>query len=150
MPQPPPPDAVAKGTRQGGSVSGRKALAQENPEPPLPPMPAPISEEAQFHLLRLLEHDPQASQRELSAALGISLGKTNYCLQALIRHGFVKARNFRNHQNKRVYAYLLTPSGIEEKARVTLRFLARKQREYAALKTEIAELEREAGTLESK
>ncbi len=107
-------------------------------------MPPPLSDESQLRLLRLLECNPEASQRELAAELGISLGKTNYCLRALVERGLVKARNFKKSHNKTAYAYFLTPQGIEEKARVTLRFLARKQREYVALKAEIEELQREA------
>ena len=107
-------------------------------------MPPPLSDESQLRLLRLLERSPEASQRELAAELGISLGKTNYCLRALVDRGLVKARNFKNSQKKQAYAYLLTPKGVEEKARVTLRFLARKQREYVDLKAEIEELQREA------
>ena len=113
----------------------------------MPESPSPNTE-IRFQILRALSQNPEMTQRELAGELGISLGKTNYCLQALIQQGFVKARNFRSNRNKRVYAYLLTPSGIEEKARITLRFLARKQHEYAALKAEIEELEREARALE--
>lgn len=109
--------------------------------------PPPLTDEAQLRLLRLLERNPQASQRALAAELGISLGKTNYCLRALVERGLVKARNFRDSRNKQAYAYFLTPRGIEEKARVTVRFLARKQREYVALKAEIDELTREVRKL---
>lgn len=104
----------------------------------------PLDDESQLRLLRLLERNPEASQRELAAELGISLGKTNYCLRALVDLGLVKARNFKNSRNKKAYAYLLTPKGVDEKARVTLRFLARKQLEYVELKAEIEELQREA------
>ncbi len=110
-------------------------------------MSPPITDEAQLRLLRLLERNPQASQRDLAAELGISLGKTNYCLRALVERGLVKARSFRNSRNKQAYVYRLTSRGLEEKARVTLRFLARKQREYAALKAEIEELKREVSKL---
>jgi len=107
-------------------------------------MPPPLSDESQLRLLRLLQRNPEASQRELAAELGISLGKTNYCLRALVDRGLIKARNFKNSQNKWAYFYLLTPKGVEEKTRVTLRFLARKQREYVELEAEIEELQREA------
>lgn len=110
-------------------------------------MPPPLSDESQLRLLRLLERNPEASQRELAAELGISLGKTNYCLRALVDRGLVKARNFRNSQNKKAYAYVLTPQGVQEKTRVTLRFLARKQREYVELKQEIEALHAEASAL---
>jgi len=93
-----------------------------------------------YHLLKLLAEQPQLSQRELARRMGISLGKTNFCLQALIRVGLVKARNFRNSQNKAAYLYKLTPGGIEEKARVTRSFLQRKMEEYESIKREIAAL----------
>lgn len=83
------------------------------------------------------------SQRELAEHLGVSLGKANYCLKALIEKGQVKARNFRNSDNKRSYLYLLTPKGMERKAAITVAFLQRKMQEYEDLKTEIAELQRE-------
>ena len=99
--------------------------------------------ETHYRLLRLLEAQPHLSQRELARELGISLGKINYCLGALIEKGWVKARNFRNKRDKLSYAYLLTPSGIEEKAALTVNFLRRKMAEYDALKQEIEELKRE-------
>ena len=99
--------------------------------------------ETHYRLLRLLEAKPHLSQRELARELGISLGKINYCLGALIEKGWVKARNFRNNRDKLSYAYLLTPSGIEEKAALTVNFLRRKMAEYDALKQEIEELKRE-------
>jgi EPS-associated MarR family transcriptional regulator len=92
----------------------------------------------------MLEADPQASQRRIADELGISLGKVNYCLQKLIEKGLVKANNFRNSDNKRAYLYLLTPKGIEEKTKVTLRFLKVKLGEYEALKRELEDLQREA------
>jgi EPS-associated MarR family transcriptional regulator len=100
-------------------------------------------DEAHYKLLRLIESRPDATQRELARALGVSLGKVNYCVNALIEKGLVKARNFRNSQNKLAYAYLLTPRGIEQKTAVTMQFLRRKVGEYEALKHEIAELKRE-------
>jgi EPS-associated MarR family transcriptional regulator len=103
-----------------------------------------LTDEYRYRILKLLEADPQASQRELAGRLGISLGRVNYCLKALIEKGLVKSNNFRNNSNKRAYLYLLTPSGIEEKARVTARFLRRKLEEYDALKRELDELQREA------
>jgi len=103
-----------------------------------------LDETTSYKLLKLLEQDPQMSQRDLARAMGISLGKTNYCLKSLIAKGLVKARNFYNKADKRVYAYLLTPQGLEEKARVTLRFLRRKQQEYEMLKQEIEQLRSEA------
>jgi EPS-associated MarR family transcriptional regulator len=76
-------------------------------------------------------------------ALGISLGKVNYCLKALLAQGWIKTSNFQNSNNKRAYLYLLTPSGIEAKARIAARFLKRKIEEYAALEQEISRLESE-------
>jgi len=94
-------------------------------------------------LLRLLAEEPQISQRDLASRLGISVGKTNYCLSALIEKGSVKISNFRKADNKLAYAYLLTPQGIEEKARITVSFLKRKVLEYAELQTEIETLRQE-------
>jgi EPS-associated MarR family transcriptional regulator len=94
-------------------------------------------------ILRLLEERPEISQRELARELGLSLGKANYCLRALIEKGWVKARNFRDSGNKLAYAYVLTPSGMRAKASATLDFLARKQRDFAALEAEIESLRRE-------
>ena len=105
---------------------------------------AKIQEEARFQILRLLHEDPSLNQRELSERLGVSLGAVNYCLKALIERGLVKAGNFSASENKLGYAYLLTPSGIAEKAQLTVRFLARKQAEYNALRVEIETLSREA------
>jgi EPS-associated MarR family transcriptional regulator len=103
-----------------------------------------LNDETRYRILKMLEADPQASQRRIADELGISLGRVNYCLQALIRKGLVKASNFRNSANKRAYLYLLTPRGIEEKARVTARFLRVKLDEYEILKRELEELQREA------
>jgi len=96
-------------------------------------------------ILKLLEADPHASQRRIADELGISLGRVNFCLQALVEKGLVKVNNFRNSDNKRAYLYLLTPRGIEDKAVVTARFFRRKLDEYEALKRELEELRREAG-----
>lgn len=103
-----------------------------------------LTDEYRYRILKLLEADPHASQRKIADELGISLGRVNYCLQALIEKGLVKVNNFRKHTNKQGYLYLLTPRGIEEKARVTARFLRRKLDEYETLKLELQELEREA------
>jgi EPS-associated MarR family transcriptional regulator len=96
-----------------------------------------LSEEVRFKLFRVLEANPQASQRELARELGISLGKVNYCLKALVEMGWVKATNFKNSKSKVAYMYLLTPRGIQEKAEVTASFLRRKIQEHDALKDEI-------------
>ena len=105
---------------------------------------AMLTDETRYRILKLLEADPHASQRRISDELGISLGRVNYCLNALIRKGLVKANNFRNSENKRAYLYLLTPRGIEERTRVTARFLRVKLDEYEILKRELEELQREA------
>jgi len=103
-----------------------------------------LTDEYRYRILKLLEADPHASQRRIADELGISLGRVNYCLQALIEKGLVKVNNFRSSTNKRAYLYLLTPRGIEEKARVTARFLRVKLNEYETLKRELEELQREA------
>ena len=94
--------------------------------------------------MRKLAHNPNLSQRELAAELGISLGKVNYCLKALVKVGWVKAGNFARSNNKAGYAYLLTPKGITEKAALTSRFIEYKQQQYDSLKKEIEELRAEA------
>ena len=99
-------------------------------------------------VLRQIEINPAITQRELAQQLGVSLGKVNYCLKALIDKGWVKVNNFRSSANKRAYLYLLTPRGIEERARVTARFLRVKLDEYEILKRELEELEREAALQE--
>jgi EPS-associated MarR family transcriptional regulator len=99
--------------------------------------------EIHLKVLRELEDNPEITQRELAQSLGVSLGKVNYCLKALIKKGFIKARNFHNSNNKRAYLYVLTPQGIEAKARISVAFLRRKMQEYERLKAEIAQLERE-------
>ncbi|MEJ2061213.1 MAG: MarR family EPS-associated transcriptional regulator [Gammaproteobacteria bacterium] len=106
-----------------------------------------LSDEHQYRILKRLEADPGTSQRELARELGISLGKVNYCLNALVEKGLIKARNFRNNKNKAAYLYLLTPQGIEARARLTVNFLRRKMQEYEQLEQEIEELRREADIL---
>lgn len=101
-------------------------------------------DEIHLKLLKLLQANPDMTQRELSRELGVSLGKANYCMKALLDRGWIKVNNFRNNPRKLSYAYLLTPSGIEAKAALTTRFLKRKMREYEVLKQEIEELTREA------
>ena len=93
--------------------------------------------------------NPGVTQRELARELGIRLGKANYCLKAVINKGWIKARNFKNNNNKAAYAYLLTPTGIESKAQITVRFLKRKVTEYKALKDEIEQLQREVSNIEN-
>ncbi len=105
--------------------------------------------ELQFKVLRLLEPNPHLSQRELSKSLGVSLGGVNYCLNALIAKGLVKIQNFRNNQNKWVYAYLLTSQGLAEKTALTGAFLKHKMQECQAFKEEIEALSLQVGQLPS-
>lgn len=102
-----------------------------------------LSDEYRYKILRLLEENPQLSQRDLADRLGVSLGKANYCLQALIRLGLVKARNFKNNQNRYTYLYVLTPKGLSAKARSATRFLQLKMAEYETLQREIETLKQE-------
>jgi EPS-associated MarR family transcriptional regulator len=102
-----------------------------------------VNDETHYQLLKLIEGNPQLSQRELADAMGVSLGKVNYCLRAVIERGWIKARNFTKSQNKRAYAYYLTPKGASEKAKVTARFLKRKLDEYQDLTLQIEQLKQE-------
>ncbi len=102
-------------------------------------------EDLHYHLLRHLAAHPVTSQRELARCLGVSVGKVNFCLQALVEQGLVKAGNFYRSEDKRGYAYLLTPEGLRAKAAVGRHFLARKMAEYDALSAEIAQLQAELG-----
>ena len=97
--------------------------------------------EIELRLLAKLQEKPDVSQRGLAADLGVSLGSINFCLKALMAKGFVKAENFSKSNNKLGYAYLLTPSGIAAKSRLTASFLKRKRAEYRRLAHEIADLE---------
>ncbi|TGN18242.1 MarR family EPS-associated transcriptional regulator [Leptospira idonii] len=99
-----------------------------------------MADDQSLKILQLLQANPHLSQREASDALGLSLGKTNYIINALIDKGLVKINNFKNNKNKSAYVYLLTPQGIEEKARLTLQFYEIKKREYEALKLEVEKL----------
>ena len=101
-------------------------------------------QESHFRVLRLLELNPRMKQREIAAAAGVSLGKTNYCINALLEKGLIKVQNFKSNKKKMAYAYLLTPAGITEKAILTQRFLKSKIQEYEALKAEIELLKSEA------
>ena len=101
-------------------------------------------------LLREIDKTPELTQRELSARLGISLGKVNFLLKALIEKSLIKANNFKNAKNKYSYIYLLTPSGVEEKARITYRFLNRKIKEYEELEAEIGLLKKEISEIDNK
>lgn len=96
-----------------------------------------------FKLLQLIEANPAIQQREMAKAMGVSLGKANYCLQALVQKGLVKMDNFRRSKNKLAYSYMLTPVGVEEKAHLTVSFLKRKIAEYEAIRIEIEALRRD-------
>ena len=99
-----------------------------------------LQEDTHFRVLRLLQDNPEVSQRELAEAVGISVGSAHYVLTALIEKGLIKLGNFTAAADKRRYAYVLTPKGLAAKATITRRFLARKMDEYEALRTEILEL----------
>lgn len=101
-------------------------------------------------LLRRLELNPEYTQRDLSKAMGVSLGKINYCLKKLTAKGLIKLTNFKQNPNKVGYAYILTPKGIEEKTRLTFSFLKRKIKEYEILKEEINELQLESQEMLTK
>ena len=101
---------------------------------------ATLSDPLRLEILNLLQANPQMSQRELAEAMGVSLGKANYCLRALMEKGLVKLQNFRRNPDKRHYAYLLTKAGVEEKTHITRAFLRRKVAEYEALREEIEKL----------
>ena len=111
---------------------------------PVMPQAAMLSDEMRLKLMRLFETNPRATQRDVAREFGISVGKVNYCLQALVQKGWIKASRFRNSSNKVAYRYLLTRRGIEKKAALTVRFLQIKMREYESLRAEIEQLRREA------
>jgi EPS-associated MarR family transcriptional regulator len=102
-----------------------------------------VQEDVRFRVLRLLHDNPELSQRDLADAVSISNGSAHYLLGALVEKGLIKLGNFTAAQDKRRYAYLLTPMGIAEKAAITKRFLERKVQEYDALKAEIEALKDE-------
>ena len=102
----------------------------------------------QLQILKSLEQDSNFTQRQLSNNLDVSLGKINYCLKSLIEKGFIKVNNFRNNKNKIQYSYLLTPNGVEEKAKLTLDFIRIKTQEYDTLKQEIESLKQEAKNMD--
>jgi EPS-associated MarR family transcriptional regulator len=97
----------------------------------------------QLDLLRILESNPEYTQRNLSQEVGVSLGKVNYCMKKLIEKGWVKLSNFKHNPNKLNYVYLLTPKGVEEKGRLSVNFLKFKIEEYEMLKSEIRTLQKE-------
>ena len=103
-----------------------------------------LQEDTHFRVLRLLQENPEMSQREMAEAVGVSVGGIHYVLSALIDKGLVKLGNFTAAEDKRRYAYVLTPKGIARKAVLTRAFLVRKMEEYEALKEEIEELKKES------
>jgi len=98
-------------------------------------------DETRFRIIRLIELRPEISQRELARELGVSLGKANYCLKALVEKGLVKAANFQKSPNKCAYLYFLTPKGVQEKIGLTGRFLKYKLDEHAVILSEIKQLQ---------
>ena len=96
-----------------------------------------------FRVLRLLEKKPDLTQRQLASELSVSVGAINYCLRALVERGWIKIQNFGQSDKKFSYAYILTPQGFAEKARLARSFLSRKVQEYEALKVEIEAIENE-------
>lgn len=104
------------------------------------------AEQAHLRILKIVEAEPEISQRQLAERLGVSLGKTNYLIKALLAKGYIKAGNFLSAEDKHKYAYLLTPEGIAAKFRLTRNFLARKEREYHALRAEIKAMRAELDT----
>lgn len=109
----------------------------------MPSRQSQLQEDTYFRVMRLLEVNPDLTQRELAKHLGVSVGGLNYCLKALIQKGWVKMHNFGQSKNKFGYVYLLTPAGVAEKAALTSQFLQRKMSEYEALRHEIEALRRE-------
>ena len=108
-------------------------------------------EDTHLQILKIIESKGQEiTQRDLARHLGISLGKTNYCLAGLVEKGYVRIQRFKNSKKKAAYAYILTPKGIKERARLTVSFLSRKMREYEILKQEIAQLEKEVSEITMK
>ena len=106
-----------------------------------------LIEETTYKLLKLVKDNPHLSQREIAMHMGISLGKTNYCVKSLVQKGYLKAKNFYDNNNKKAYMYILTPRGIEEKARLTYSYLKIKMREYEEIKEEIKRLKHETKNL---
>ena len=100
-------------------------------------------QEIRYRIFKLLDDDPNLTQRRMAEQMGISLGKFNFCLKELAQKGFVKIDRFKSSDNKAAYMYLLTPKGIEQKAKITVNFLKRKTNEYEKIKQEIEELKKE-------
>ncbi len=120
-----------------------EAMAKDMAKDTAKDSPVEGRDELKLRVMRVLEGDPTASQRQIAAELGVSLGGINFCLKALAEKGLIKIGNFARAERKLGYAYILTPAGVNEKAQLTARFLKRKLNEYEALREEIALLQRE-------
>lgn len=107
-----------------------------------------LTDEYRYKIFKLIEANPEISQRAIAKQLGISLGRVNFCLRALIEKGQLKMRNFRSNKNKLTYIYMLTPKGVEEKAMLTASFLKRKLQEYELLQAEIEQLREEVQAIQ--
>jgi len=99
-----------------------------------------IDEETHYHLLKLIQENPDITQRQLAEIMGVSVGKVNYCIKALVAVGHVKLNNFKESKNKLGYMYVLTPKALKEKGQITMLFLQQRQEQYEQLKQEIEEL----------
>lgn len=116
----------------------------------LPQRPAGFQEEIQFEVLRRLHKTPEVSQRALANELGISLGSINFCVQALVKKGCIKMHNFSQSADKLRYVYLLTPTGLAEKSKLTSLFLKQKTAEYEALQRDIENLRTDLNSSEQE
>ena len=105
-------------------------------------------QEIRYRLFKLLDDDPNLTQRQMAEKMGISLGKFNYCLKELVKKGFVKIDRFTSSDNKAAYMYILTPHGVEQKAKITVNFLKRKMNEYERIKQDIEEIRKEVEKLQ--
>jgi EPS-associated MarR family transcriptional regulator len=128
---------------QRGARRAARRLAIQQQQEPMTNRQAKIQEDTYYRVMRILQENPDMTQRELAEKLSMSLGGLNYCLKALMSKGFVKLGNFQNSKNKFKYVYILTPAGIVQKMAMTGRFLKRKMDEYEALKMEIESLKAE-------
>ena len=115
----------------------------------MPSRQAQLQEDTAYRVMRLLQHNPDLTQRELAQYLGVSVGGLNYCLKALMQKGWVKMQNFSQSNNKLRYAYLLTPAGVAEKSKLTAEILRRKVAEYEALQAEIEALKAEMNSVKA-
>ena len=107
----------------------------------MPNRRAHLQEDTQFRVMRMLQDNPDLTQREIAERLGVSTSGLNYCLKALIGKGYVKMQSFAHSKNKFGYVYVLTPAGIAHRVALTGQFLARKMAEYEALRAEIEEIQ---------